>query len=159
MINSEYMNNRDSAYIRGQNCIDFIAALTRLLQFIDGSYVVNYNKVILNDHYGYITDITLEEYFNMKSFNIDCIDNSRLNSRKLSYRIKFTEKVEELIEETNLLEIVNELYHIYTINKMLEMLDEKILHILNKVRKFIKGLCYNVLFSIAKVIAKVKLIF
>ena len=138
------MNNRDSTYIRGQNCIDFIVALTELLAFIDESYVVNYNKVILTDNHGYITDIILEEYFNMKSFNIDYIDNSRLNSRKLSYRIKFTEKVEELIKEINLLDIVNELCHNYTINKILEMLDEKISHILNKVRKFIEGLFRNV---------------
>jgi len=64
-----------------------------------------------------------------------------------------------LIEETNILDIVNESYHNYTTNKMLEMLYEKISYIFNKVRKFIKDLYYNILFSTVKVIARINYYF
>jgi len=84
------MNDRDSTYIRGQNCIEFLIVSAGLLECFDRSYIVDYNKVILTDYHGYITNITLEKYFNMNSFNVDCIDNSRLTSRKLSHKTKFT---------------------------------------------------------------------
>ena len=57
------------------------------------------NKIIIADHREYIIDIHLEDYFNLSIAEIDKIENSRINSRKLSHRTKFVEKVEELLDE------------------------------------------------------------
>jgi len=59
----------------------------------------------------------------IKIFEVDKINSIRINSRKLSYQTKFITKVKELIEETYLLDIVNNNYHKYTTIEILEMID------------------------------------
>ena len=49
----------------------------------------------------------------------DQIDNSRLNLRKLSHRTKFIEKLEEMIEISNLDQIMSEQCYLHASNKML----------------------------------------
>jgi len=58
---------------------------------------MNFNKILITDHRGFIIDIDMEDYVVMNHFQIDIIDNSKLNSRRLSYNIKFVERVEEII--------------------------------------------------------------
>ena len=97
--------------------------------------MVDFTEILTTDHRGYITDIAIEDYFQIRSFKVDKINNTRINSRKLSHHTKFVTNVEELIEETCLLEIVNENYHKYAIVEMLEMIDQKISHVLDKACK------------------------
>jgi len=59
----------------------------------------------------------------IKIFEVDKINSIRINSRKLSYQTKFITKVKELIEETYLLDIVNNNYHKYATIEILEMID------------------------------------
>jgi len=45
--------NRNSAYQYRSNCIDMIAALTNLLEFIDRYSIVDFNQIIITDHRGF----------------------------------------------------------------------------------------------------------
>ena len=98
-MNTDYNNNWDSTCTRGKKCINLVVATIGLLLFIDRSKMINYSEILLSDYRGHIIDIEVEDYFQMISFEIDKVDNSRLNSRKLLHKTKFVEKVEELITE------------------------------------------------------------
>ena len=115
---------------------------------------MDYNDIIFTDHLGYLTDINLSEYCNIEDSNINKIQSSHLNSQKISYRIKFCKKLDEIIERTNLIKIVNKYCHIYTTDEILEMIDKKISYVLNKARKYIKGPNRQILYSKAKVKAR-----
>ena len=73
-----------------------------MLEFIDGSKLINFNEVIFTDHRGYITDLALEKYFNVEGNYADKLQVNRLNSRRLSYWTKFVGKAKELLQETGL---------------------------------------------------------
>ena len=48
-------------------------------------------------HQGYLINTNLEQYFKMNHFDINKINNSQLNSRRLTQKETFCEKVEEYI--------------------------------------------------------------
>ena len=100
--------NRDSTYQYGSNYIDIIAVSTNLLEFIDECSIVNFNQIIITDHREFLVDVNLEDFFQVEQFEIEKKDNSRLNSRKSTHKAKFVEKVEEMIVETNLKEMIDE---------------------------------------------------
>jgi len=57
----------------------------------------------------------------------------------MSHRLKFIEKVEEIIKITNLNDIIEKYYYKYTLNEMFEMIDNKISYVLEKARQFAEG--------------------
>ena len=63
-----HMNKQE---IIPSKCIDTVLVTTGLLEFIDGSKLIDFNEVIFTDHRGYITDLVLEEYFNVEGNYID----------------------------------------------------------------------------------------
>jgi hypothetical protein len=73
-----------------------------LSKFIDGSRMIDYNEILITDHREYIIDIYLDDYFDISLDNIDKIDDSRINSRKLTHRTKFIEKIEDLLDQINI---------------------------------------------------------
>ena len=109
--------------------------------------MVDFIEILTAGYREYITDVAIEEYFQMKSFEVNKINNARINSRKLSHYTKFVIEVKKLIEETRLLDIVNENCHRYTTREILQIIDQKILYVLNKVRKFVEGLYRNMPYS------------
>ena len=64
--------------------INFVAASTKIIEYIDGCQITDYNEVIIIDYRGYLLDIQLEDYFRIKENMIDKLDTSKLNSHKLS---------------------------------------------------------------------------
>ena len=79
-----------------------IAATTGLFPFIEGYMITDFNKVLVTDHRGFIININIEDYAILNHFQIDRIDNSKLDSQRLSYNTKFIERVEEIICSTGL---------------------------------------------------------
>ena len=69
-----------------------------ILEYIDRSQLIDFNDIILIDYHRYITDINLEDYILMDRNQVDNPNRSRINSQKLSYRTKFEEKVNEIID-------------------------------------------------------------
>ena len=70
----------------------------------------------------------------VKQEKIDHCENSKLNSRKLTHKTKFCEKLEELIDSTELQCIINENFNLLVSNEILEQIDEQITFVLNKAR-------------------------
>ena len=56
----------------------------------------------------------------------------------MSNQLKFVEKVEEMIKLTHLNEIVERHCHKYTSKEILKSIDNKILLVLEKARKFVE---------------------
>jgi len=49
-INETEQEDKTSAYLYGSKTIDLIAASSRLISFIDGCQLVDFNEIILTDH-------------------------------------------------------------------------------------------------------------
>ena len=97
IINTDNNSKRESIYLYRSKCIDTITTTTELLQCVDGYKIVEYNKVILTNHMGYMVDFNLEWYFECKNFNLDQVDSLKLDSKRASHKVLFIEKVEEYI--------------------------------------------------------------
>ena len=86
----------------------------------------------------------------MQNFQLDKLDSSKLDSRWATHKIKFKEKLEESIFQYNLYDIMNQYCIMEASFDQLELIDEIISIILNKVRKAAEGLRRGVPFSISK---------
>ena len=64
--------------------------------------MIEVNSIIYTDYRGYWIDMNLADYFDIDNSNIDKQDRSFLNSRKLSHKTKFVEKLLEKIEIADL---------------------------------------------------------
>ena len=53
----------DKTYIGGSTPINSIAASLGLLEYVEGSKLMNHNDIVLSDYRGYIVDINFEAYF------------------------------------------------------------------------------------------------
>ena len=115
---------------------------------------MDFNKIILTDHRGYLIDIHLEEFFKVKQFALDKYESSKLNSRRKSHIKKFCERAEKLVEETALLNMIEKYCNERALNKIIERIDEQILYVLNAARKFIEGPARLVPFSLLKIKAR-----
>jgi len=67
------------------------------------------------------------------------LDSSKLDSRWATHKIKFKEKLEESIVQYNLQDMMNQYCTIEVSFDQLELIDEIISIILNKVRKAAEG--------------------
>ena len=83
LLNGNNHSKRDNTYIIESKCIDFVAATSRLINDIEGCKLINYNQIIESNHRGYLIDLNLEQYFNMNYFDIDRVNSSQLDSRRL----------------------------------------------------------------------------
>ena len=83
-------------------------------------------------------DINLEEYFSVKQFLIDKIDNSKLNLRRAIHKMKVIKKVEELIYSTKLENIIDEYYNLNTSTDILEEIDNQISAVLDAARRYVE---------------------
>ena len=53
----------DPTFIRGSKCIDSIAATYNLLDFVEGSKLLEAHEITIIDHRSFIIDINIERYF------------------------------------------------------------------------------------------------
>jgi len=123
LLNSSKNIKWDNTYIKGLKCIEFMAATSSLINFIEKGEIINYNQIIYSDHRGYLIDINLEQYFSMKQFDIDKVNNSQLNSHWLLYKQKFCKKVKEYVQATNLHQLMKEYCNTNASDEILELLD------------------------------------
>jgi len=107
LLNKYNSNNRDNTYIIETKYIDFVAATSGLINNIEGCELINYNQIIQSNHRGYLIDLNLEQYFNMNNFDIDQVNSSQLNSRRLICKEIFIEKAEEYLKAIKLLQMID----------------------------------------------------
>ena len=95
---------------------------------------------MLLDYRVYVVNINLDEYFNIKHFDIDKIHNSKLNSRRSIYKKVFQEIIKEHITLIHLYKTIVNHCNIHIKDEMLKYIDYEIIYILNKARKAVEGL-------------------
>ena len=85
----------DSTYTNESKIIDSTAMTVNLLDFVEGSILIETNEIITSNHRGYIIDMNLEDYFNKTLIIINKINHQILNLSRKSYKEKFNEKLEK----------------------------------------------------------------
>ena len=85
VLNRDYHGKKDSTYKKGKNIINFVVASTTMIEYIDGSLITDYNKILITDHRGFIIDVQLEEYLMIEGNTVDKLGTSKLNSWKMLY--------------------------------------------------------------------------
>ena len=58
------MSKMDKMEIQGSKPIDTIAASHRILEYVEGCFLLEYNEIVFTNHRSYVIDMNLEEYFN-----------------------------------------------------------------------------------------------
>ena len=106
LINNPDIENRESIYQNSNKCVDIITAIARLILFIKGCKIINFNKILVTDYREFIANINMEDYRTVNHFQIDRVDSSKLDSQRASHNIKFIDKVEELIYLTGFIDRV-----------------------------------------------------
>jgi len=79
--------------------------------------------------------------------------------RKSTYKVKFVEKVEEIIVATNLKEMIDEFCVSIASTDQLEQLDKQITFVLDVARRYTEGLKRTIPFLIAKVELRAKYLY
>jgi len=146
----DYMQ-RDRTHKEGSKQIDAVLTMDGILQCMKGSLIVDFNDIVISDHRGFIFDVDIKEYFNINSSKYDTNNHVRLNPTKRSHRLKFQEKLEEYIDQLNLVKVVSSKCNRSITNQELERLDEIITFVLNLARKYVKGHKRNVPYTQKKV--------
>ena len=79
----------DKIHIRGSKYIDSAVMTQNLLDFVEGSKLLEANEVTISDHRALLIDINLEEYFEETMSSWDQINRCVLNLARRLHRIKF----------------------------------------------------------------------
>ena len=98
----------------------------------------------------------VNKYFAIDASKYDINDNVTLDSTKRSHRWKFQEKVDEYIDQLNLLDIVTEKCNQSITEQEIERLDETIGFVLDSARKYVEGMKRNVPYSKKKMKLRAK---
>ena len=85
----------DNTYKYGSKPINSIAATNRIMNYIEGSKLMNYNDIVELDHHTYMIDADIEEYFKDEFSRQDNVNRVMLNLAKRSHREKFNEVIED----------------------------------------------------------------
>ena len=122
-------NDRDGTLEYGTKCIDYVLVSEGMLNVAEGIELIECNKIVDSDHFGYLTDLNLETYFE-EEFNKEReIEYRSLNPKKRTHRKKFAEMCKELL---NVIPIEHELEHIerHKDRAKMEQLDKDITFVL-----------------------------
>ena len=82
----------DFIHTNGSKIIDSIAMTVNLLDFAEGSILIETNEIIPSDYRGYIVDVNLEDYFDKTLTIINKINHQILNPSRKSHKEKFKEE-------------------------------------------------------------------
>ena len=145
-INNIRMDQMDKTCKSGSKPIDSFAASAGILDYIEGSMLLDYNDIFETDHRGYMVDIALDEYFEMEFSSWDQINKVMLNPSRRSHREKFVVTLEN---QLNIYQLEDELEQmkITTTHGQMEQYDNIITRILNVATKSVEGMKRNVPFS------------
>ena len=84
----------DKIYINRLKTIDSVAATSGIIEYIKGCKLLVDNEVVYLDHYTYVFDIALEDYFDKYLDNWDQVNRVMLNPSRRSYREIFLKVLE-----------------------------------------------------------------
>jgi len=145
-INFIDMNELDNTNVNSRHPIDSIAASAGIMQYIEGCKLLNNNDILYSDHRSYIIDVNLEEYFNDQFSSWNDSQQVIINPSRKSHREKFTNIIEEKIDEYQLETMIDELQQ-NPIESRIEVVDNIITKIFSIARKKIEGINRRVPYS------------
>ena len=148
----------DSTYKHGSKQIDSIAASNGIMNYIEGSRLMNYNEIIQSDHRAYMIDIDIREYFKDEFEGWDNVNRVMLNPARKSHREKFKEVIEEQLEIYNLEDELTKMERSASYHQM-EKVDQKITQIINEAIKKIEGMKRNIPYSSKKKIGWARIVY
>ena len=122
-----------------------------LMKFIQGSKIIDFNKVVNSDHRGFIINIDVKDYFSLNSSDYECANIVTLDSTKRSHRNKFKVKLKECVDQLQTEETANNLCNSRITGQEIDRIDDAIAFILNSARKCMEGIERRVPASKAKV--------
>ena len=91
------------------------------------------------NHYGYVVDIDLKEYFDQEFSSWNQINKLLLDPGKRSHREKFEELIEKTLDSMDIEGNLVKLIEGSSSKQQLEIIDKDITYTLNKVCKKIEG--------------------
>ena len=107
-LNGETAKSKDKTYELGSKQIDTVLVTEEVLESLQGSLLLDFKDVVDSDHRGFIFDLDVYQYFSVEASEYDTTNNVTLNPTKRLYKQKFHEKVNEYIDQLNLMEIVTQ---------------------------------------------------
>ena len=150
-VNNIDNDERDNTHVTGSKQIDAVLATDGIVQSIKGSLLVEVNEIIENDHRGFIFDIDIQEYFSINASKYDRYDHVTIDPSRRSHRVKFQLKLDEYIEQLNLVDIVKQKCNQYVTGQELERIDQMITFVLDAARKHVEGYKRGLPFSLRKI--------
>jgi len=97
-VNDFESSVRDKTYNKGSNQIDAVLASEEVLNQVRGSRLVDFNKVVISNHRGFLIDIDFEQYFEMTVSVYDRSETRKLNLTNRKHKAKFQNKLDEYID-------------------------------------------------------------
>jgi len=128
IVNIKVNKKWESTYCYGSKCINTIAAIAGIINYVDGCTIIECNELIITNHREYLVDVNLERYFDSNEFEIDKNDSSKLDSRWAIYKLKFIEIVEKYIDQYDVSGIMDKYCNESASKDQLEVIDNKIIY-------------------------------
>jgi len=85
----------DHIEVRGSTLIDTIAMSHGVMEYVEGSRLMECNEIIFTDHRAYIVDINLNNYFDDQISEWDQINRVVLSLSRRSHRNKFNQSLSD----------------------------------------------------------------
>ena len=128
----------DNTYKYGSKCIDVVMCTYGIIDYISGCQLTECDKVIINDHRGYLVDIEIERYCETTISDYDKLNRTVLKHTRKSHVQQFNDKVNELLDNAKLQKRVLELVHVNN-HKAFNVIDNIFMEILKKARAVVEG--------------------
>ena len=84
------------------------------MRFVEGSKLCETNEILDTDHWGYVIDINLNDYFEEEFSTWDTINKSTLDPEKCTHREKFGQLIDENLDIINIEQNLDRMYLEYT---------------------------------------------
>ena len=94
-VNNVELRELDKTYKNRSSLINSIAALSSIIEYVVGYRLMNYNEIVETDHWAYVIDVDIKEYFDKAFSGWDNINRVMLNLARRSYKNAFVESIEE----------------------------------------------------------------
>ena len=128
----------DRIFRQGSRSIDLITAISNLIQYVEGSKLLEINEVVNTDHHSYLINTNLEMYFDKEFSGWDKINKRMLDLNKRTHQKKFKEFTNELLDTIPIEDTIFEITRGDMIRETMEKVDQDTSFLLNKVKNRIE---------------------
>ena len=143
-LTNEEDSTRDWTYKNRSKQIDTVFGTESVVRVARGSKIIDFDQVIITDHWGFLIDIDVNGYFNLPASTYDQSASRKLNPGNRIHRKQFQETLEEYINQTKLMEKITSICRGRVTIEEMNVLNELITYVLTAARKRVEGIIRNV---------------